>query len=633
MPQTHEILIGLDAGAESIEAVAFDRDGRELQTVAIASPVARLEQGPEQDLGDLWQAAARALRQLASQVPDLGPRTAALAITARSGGAWLIDEDGDPVAPAWPGPARRAQSLVERWRQTGIARELQAITGVAPDTASANVQMAWLLRHRPEILERAASALGCKDWLYFCCTGERATDAADGVASFGSRRTRAYDPAVLRLLNLEEVERLLPEIIDGTRHQGALSRAAAAATGLRSGTPVVLAPPDLVAKALAAGLAEPGQELAVSILGTTTRHLRVLSDRHESNGAHGSKGANGGHGANGADGAAISRLPYVVPRTALAICSSPGTADADWLVDLGVQLSADAGLIGIRRDELRTILERKAAQARAGALLLQPFGSDHGLPEASPVAARAHVLGIDREATVYDLMRALHEGQGFAARASHVALGGPPAELRLIDEAASSPLGRTILAACVGARVRVVERTAPGAAGAALFAAVALGQYKTVAEAGADWVRPWLGEAEPVDPDLQARYAQLYPIHCGARPVTAGIAQALDQIGALTGAPGLDPRASPAAVRWAQPPGARRPSRRAAIEPRPDRGAQRARVALERQIEQPRDREGRQALEQHDRERRRAHLPDRQRHAEAPLEHGPDHEDHGRVVR
>ncbi len=514
MQQASEILIGLDAGPDRIDAAAFDRDGRELQAVSSASPVALLEHGAEQDLGDSWQAAAQAVRQLASHVPDLPRRTVALAITGRSGGTWLIDEDGDPVTPAWPGPARRAQLIVERWQQTGLAAKLQAITGVAADSARSNAQLSWLLRHRPEVVERAATAFGAKDWLYFCCTGERATDPAEGIASFGNRRTRAYDPAVLQLLSLQEVERLLPEMIDGTRHQGALTRAAAAATGLRSGTPVVLAPPNVIASALAAGLAEANHDLAGSIFGATTCHLRVLPDRHE---------------VNGSGESPVSLLPFVAPRISLAVSASPGVADLDWLVGLGVQLLADAGLIGIGRDDLQAILERKAAQARPGALLVQPFVTDHGLPETAAARARAHMLGLGRETTVYELMRALHEGQGFAARTSHAALGPPPAEIRLIEDARSSPLRRAILAACIGAPVRVVERAAPATAGAALLAAVALGQYRSIGEAAGQWVLPWLGEPEAVNPELEARYAQLYPIHCGAQPVITEIAQALDR--------------------------------------------------------------------------------------------------------
>ncbi len=113
---------------------------------------------------------------------------------------------------------------------------------------------------------------------------------------------------------------------------------------------------------------------------------------------------------------------------------------------------------------------------------------------------------------------------------SHAGLGPPPAEIRA-DRAhrVERPLRRAILAACMGAPVRRVERAAPAAAGAALFAALALGHYRNLAEAGREWVLPWLGEPEPVDPDLATRYGQLYPIHCGALPVTSGIAQALDR--------------------------------------------------------------------------------------------------------
>ncbi len=293
-----------------------------------------------------------------------------------------------------------------------------------------------------------------------------------------------------------------------------MTRAAAAATGLRAGTAVVLAPPNLVASALAAGLAEANYDLAGSIFGATTCHVRVLPERHE---------------ANGSGECPVSLRPFVAPRTSLAVSPSPGIADVDWLVGLGVQLLADAGLIGIGRDDLEAILERKAARARPGALLVQPFVTDHGLPETSAARARAHMLGLGRETTVYDLMRALHEGQGFAARTSHAALGPPPAEIRLIEDAGASPLRRAILAACTGVPVRVVERAAPAAAGAALLAAVALGHYRSVGEAAGQWVLPWLGEPEPVNSELQARYAQLYPIHCGAQPVTTEIAQALDR--------------------------------------------------------------------------------------------------------
>ena len=51
-------------------------------------------------------------------------------------------------------------------------------------------------RHQPERLARAATAFHCKDWLYFKLTGERATDPAEGIFTFGNFRTRSYEPAI-----------------------------------------------------------------------------------------------------------------------------------------------------------------------------------------------------------------------------------------------------------------------------------------------------------------------------------------------------------------------------------------------------------------------------------------------------
>ena len=64
-----------------------------------------------------WDDTAAVLRDLALHVPDLARRTAALAITGQGDGTWLIDGDGEPVAPAW---------LWLDSRAAGIVRELMA---------------------------------------------------------------------------------------------------------------------------------------------------------------------------------------------------------------------------------------------------------------------------------------------------------------------------------------------------------------------------------------------------------------------------------------------------------------------------------------------------------------------------
>ena len=261
-----------------------------------------------------------------------------------------------------------------------------------------------MAEHCPALLDRAATAFQGKDWLYFCCTQERATDPASAAAAFGDFRTGAYDARVLELLRLPEIARLLPEIVDGTRHHGELSAAAAAATGLIAGTPVVLGPVDLIAIALAAGLAQPDARLGCTILGGGGVHMRA--------GREPPRLASG-----------PAQIGAVMPFAALwfKVAQGPARVVAEWLVDLAAELLADAGLIGIGRAELVAILEQKAAAAAPATLRLDP-----GAPEADHAPAPAGFLGISGATTFYDLLRSIYEGQGLAARACYDALGGRP---------------------------------------------------------------------------------------------------------------------------------------------------------------------------------------------------------------
>ena len=485
MALAEDVLIGLEAGASRVTAIAFVPDGQEVGHAAAEIAVHHVaDGGVEQDLGEAWHAAALALRALAGRVPKLAARTAALAITGPGGGTSLIDEDGDPVARAWLPADRRAAPLVDRWRRVEIGRRLRDITGSAIEPSLSSAQLAWMARHCPALLDHAATAFQSKDWLYFCCTQERATDPASAAAAFGDFRTGAYDRRVLELLRLPEIARLLPEVVDGTRHQGELSAAAAAATGLIAGTPVVLGPVDLIAIAIAAGLAQPDARRGCTILGGGGVHMRAGREP-PSLVAPGSIGA-------------------VMPFAALwfKVAQGPARVVAEWLVDLAAELLADAGLIGIGRAELVAILEEKAAAAPPAALRLDP-----GAPEAEHTPAPAGFLGISGATTFYDLLRSIYEGQGMAARACYGALGDRLEEVRITGDGAKSPLARQVLAACVDAPLRRLRRETPAAAGAALIAAVALGHYRDLAEGSRDWVGPHLADPEPVDPDLRTVYA------------------------------------------------------------------------------------------------------------------------------
>ena len=173
-------------------------------------------------------------------VPDLARRTAALAITGQGDGTWLIDGEGEPVAPAWLWLNSRAAGIVRELDRSGVRDLVYRHTGCAMNACNQSAHLIWLKRHAPDLLGQAATAFHCKDWLYFKLTGERCTDVSEGTFTFGDFRTRRYVPELLAAFGLAEKARLLPAMVEGSRATHPLTAAAAAATGLPEGLPVVL---------------------------------------------------------------------------------------------------------------------------------------------------------------------------------------------------------------------------------------------------------------------------------------------------------------------------------------------------------------------------------------------------------
>jgi erythritol kinase (D-erythritol 1-phosphate-forming) len=480
--QPSDVLIGLDVGATRVDAAAFASDGHQLARVAApgGSQGAIAGVGIEPEVGETWRAATAALRQLGQAVPQLAARTAALAITGGAGGTCLIDDDGDAVAPAWLPHDPRAEQVVRRWRRDGSARRIREVTGSPVDASLQSAGLVWLAEHRSEALDRAASAFTAKDCVYFLCTGERATDAAAAAAAFGDWRTGGYEARVIELLGLRRAAHLLPEIIDGTGRHSELTTAAAAATGLIAGTPVVLAPVGTIAIALALGLGGRDADIGGTVLGTTYAHMRVCGDQATAASLTGE--------------AAI--LPLPLPGRWLGLARQSGTANVDWLIGMAEQLLVDAGLIGLARGELRAMLERRAAEAAPASPRYRPF--------AGTASAHAALEGLSSDTTFHDLLRAIYQGLGLAARDCYAALGLQPTEVRAVDAGGAGPLAHEALAACLGAPLRTRACEAPAAAGAALVAAVSLGHYRDVVDGFAEWVEPRLLEAQTAARKLDA---------------------------------------------------------------------------------------------------------------------------------
>lgn len=510
-----DVLIGIDAGTSIIKSIAFDTAGRQIAAAALPNHYETLPGGgAEQDLARTWSDAATTLRQLADKVPNLASRTVAIAVTGQGDGTWLIDGKGEPVAKGWLWLDARAAAIVEEIRARPEDRLRFEKTGSGLAACQQGSQFVFMKRNMPEMLGKAATAFHCKDWLYFKLTGERATDPSEGTFTFGDFHTRDYSDEVLDVLGVADLRHLLPPIVDGTRHSTGLSQAAADATGMLAGTPVVLGYVDVVCTALGAGLLDRERKPGCSIIGSTGMHMRLAETPDD---------VKLNEAATGYTMAMPAPGVFAQMQSNMA-----ATLNIDWVLGLASGILASQG-ISRSNGEMIALVDAWIEASQPASLLYQPYVSEAG--ERGPFVdanARAGFVGISSRHGYADLVRAVFEGLAFAARDCYAAMGPLPREVRLTGGAARSPALRKILGAALGADIRTSAREEAGAAGAAMIAAVGVGLYPSMDACVGEWVTPLLGDAEPSDRSLAAIYDKMTPsymlAHQALRPVWRAMA-------------------------------------------------------------------------------------------------------------
>ncbi len=500
-----ELIIAVDAGTSVIKAVAFDLHGQQLASACTPNRVHYGAAGrAEQDLHEAWQDTAATLRALADKVPDLAQRAVALTATAQGDGTWLIDAQGEPVGPALLWLDGRAAPYVAALRASAAADALAERTGTALNPSMQSVQLLWLRGHAPERLERATSALHCKDWLYFKATGQRRTCHSEAVFTFGNYRSGNYDDEVLRLLGLSELRHLLPTIGIPGGEQAPLTAQAAAQCGLPAGLPVVLAPMDVPATVLGAGGVAYGPEglrsVGCSVLGSTGMH---------------------GWAVEGTDGLRVSAeagytMLLPLPDIRMRLMSHmAATLNIDWLLALLTDAMLLGGAPALPRAQLLAKLNDIVLNAAPGQAIYHPYIADNG--ERGPFVdpqARAQLSGFSSGLGLAGLARSVFEGVVLAARDCYSALGPVPQEIRLSGGAARSPALRQLLANVLNRPIRVSTRDECGAAGAAMVASVTLGQHACVRDAMPEWVEAYVADSSTrPDAGEVALYDRLFPIY------------------------------------------------------------------------------------------------------------------------
>jgi xylulokinase len=497
------LYLGIDVSTTGAKALLIDEQGAVVTSATTALTLRTPKPlWSEQDPHEWWTGTSLSIRTALATAKATGADVAAVGLTGQMHGLVLLDAEQRVLRPAilW-NDQRTAAECDEIRRRLGGREALVAATGNDALTGFTAPKILWVRNHEPEVYARAALILLPKDYVRLKLTGLAAMDKADGSGTLlFDLPTRDWSSHVLDRLDLPST--WLPPTFEGPQVTGTVTADAAAATGLRPGTPVVAGGGDQAAGAVGAGAVEPG---VVSLtLGTSG----VIF--------------------------ASTKQPLFEPQGRLhAFCHAlPGT----WHL-MGVTLSA-AGSLQWYRDTLASavsfealVVEAENLPAGSEGLIFLPYLMGERTPYPDP-SARATFAGLTQRHKRGHLTRAVLEGVAFSMRDCFGLLKeaglGSVEEVRVAGGGAKSLLWRQICASVLGVELVTVNSTEGAAYGAALLAAVGQGAFPSVPAACAATLK--VTGRTPPEPSWATAYDRFYPEYRALYPALRPVYERLSSL-------------------------------------------------------------------------------------------------------
>ena len=485
------LLLGIDAGTSSVKAVLLDLGGNLRAVCQAEYPLHHLRPGwVEQDPEDWWRATCQAIREALAKVPHGAERVVGLAASSQAPTLLPLDRAGRPLRPAIIWMDRRAEEESVYLTELLGAEEIHRITGNRPDAFYLAPRLLWLRRHEPDVMRRTWQFVQVNGYLNYRLTGRLTVDPAHAVLmQMRDRSTGEWSAPLCSACGVDAAQ--FPQIMESHCVHGEVTAEAAAATGLRAGTPVMAGTVDSPAAALEAGVTEPG--IAVEMTGTSTVVI-IPNDR-------------------GLTEPALIAMPHALPGIHLllgAMVSSGGCLRwfRDQLGQPEVRAAQETG------GDAFDLLTRQAAQVAPGSdgVIFLPYM----MGERSPLwhtNARGVFFGLSLATGKAALVRAILEGAAFALRhnvevAAHA--GAAVREMRSVGGCSRSDLWNRIKADVLGLPV-LLPRTSVGSPfGAAILAGMGAGVFPDVRKSLVEMVR--LDRRFEPNPANHERYSQIYRV-------------------------------------------------------------------------------------------------------------------------
>lgn len=494
-----ELLLGIDVGTYSTKGVLATLDGEIVAQHAVPHGMEVPRPGwAEQDADAVWWHDLRAVCAELLSGRFSGADVAAVGVSAIGPCLLPLDAAGRPLRKGiLYGVDTRAEAEIEALNRELGEDAVFAFSKMPFTSQAVGPKIRWLRRHEPEVWAKTAWLGTASSYLVFRLTGERVID----------RHTASHYMPLLDMDALEWSGRfadavapleMLPRLGWSDERAGEVSAEAAAATGLKAGTPVAVGAVDALSEALSVGVRRPGDLMIM--YGSTTFFIGVLD------------------------------APVPDPRTWTTAGALPGQ------YALAAGMATSGSLTRWLRDEFARelpeedayrLLFEAAAGVSAGAegLLMLPYFSGERTPINDP-RARGVIAGLSLAHTRAHVFRAALEGVALGIRhnlETFREIGAPLQRIVAVGGGAQSDVWPQIVSDASGEAQEVPPVTVGAAFGDALLAGRAAGLL------GDDAFATWVGAPRTIVPDpakralYDERFARYKALYAQTRDVVHGL--------------------------------------------------------------------------------------------------------------
>jgi xylulokinase len=265
-----KLLLGIDIGTTGTKAALFNRDGKLLSQGFESSRLIQIRPGVvEQDLDEIYEETARAVRGCLSATSENPNDVAAISINGQMAGICGIDEDWSPVTPYDSWLDTRCEPFVRKMMDLAGDRIIQLSGGPASFNHGPKI-LCWK-NEKPESYRRiskfvmpsvyvAGKMIGLKSeeawidytYLHFSCLSDL--------------MEKQWSKELCALFDIDL--RKLPKILNPWDRVGELSEKEAKEFGLVPGIPIAAGCGDTAATVLGGGVVRPG--MAIDVAGTAS---------------------------------------------------------------------------------------------------------------------------------------------------------------------------------------------------------------------------------------------------------------------------------------------------------------------------------------------------------------------------